>query len=97
MEHPNETEDIAIAFNKSNLNNTENLYINTFEIPYGLDNNAKASNNNATFDNFKDKWKKVQINRLSTKVGFLFASKPVVQLITNPFIGPLTNRYISCY
>ena len=25
-------------------------------------------------------------------VGLMFASKAIVQLITNPFIGPLTNR-----
>ena len=28
----------------------------------------------------------------NVKVGMLFASKATVQLITNPFIGPLTNR-----
>ncbi|XP_072290447.1 synaptic vesicular amine transporter-like, partial [Eucyclogobius newberryi] len=28
----------------------------------------------------------------NVKVGLLFASKATVQLITNPFIGPLTNR-----
>lgn len=28
------------------------------------------------------------------KVGLLFASKATVQLITNPFVGPLTNRYV---
>lgn len=26
-------------------------------------------------------------------VGVMFASKAFVQLLTNPFIGPLTNRY----
>ena len=26
------------------------------------------------------------------EVGVMFASKAVVQLITNPFVGPLTNR-----
>lgn len=40
----------------------------------------------------KQKWKEVQMNKLSTKVSLMFASKPIVQLITNPFIGPLTNR-----
>lgn len=30
----------------------------------------------------------------NVKVGMLFASKATVQLITNPFIGPLTNRYV---
>lgn len=27
------------------------------------------------------------------RVGLLFASKAIMQLITNPFIGPITNRY----
>lgn len=40
----------------------------------------------------KENWKKVQMNKLNTKVGLMFASKPVVQLIVNPFIGPLTNK-----
>lgn len=39
-----------------------------------------------------ENWKKVQMNKLNTKVGLMFASKPIVQLIANPFIGPLTNR-----
>lgn len=30
----------------------------------------------------------------NVKVGMLFASKATVQLITNPFVGPLTNRYV---
>jgi len=41
----------------------------------------------------KEKWKEVQLNKLNSKVGLMFASKPIVQLIANPFIGPLTNRY----
>jgi DHA1 family solute carrier family 18 vesicular amine transporter 1/2 len=40
----------------------------------------------------REQWKKVQLNKLNTKVGLMFASKPIVQLIANPFIGPLTNR-----
>ena len=39
-----------------------------------------------------DNWKKVQMNKLNTQVGLMFASKPVVQMIANPFIGPLTNK-----
>lgn len=42
----------------------------------------------------KEKWKEVQMNKLNSKVGLMFASKPIVQLIANPFIGPLTNRFI---
>ncbi|KAL0169964.1 hypothetical protein M9458_034560, partial [Cirrhinus mrigala] len=32
-----------------------------------------------------------QLLNENVKVGLLFASKATVQLITNPFIGPLTN------
>lgn len=39
-----------------------------------------------------ENWKKVQMNKLNTKVGLMFASKPIVQLMVNPFIGPLTNK-----
>jgi len=28
----------------------------------------------------------------STRVGLLFASKAAVQLVVNPFIGPITNK-----
>ncbi|GBN14437.1 hypothetical protein AVEN_79160-1 [Araneus ventricosus] len=31
----------------------------------------------------------------NVEVGIMFASKPIVQAITNPFIGPLTNRWVS--
>lgn len=31
----------------------------------------------------------------NVQVGLLFASKATVQLMTNPFIGPLTNRYVT--
>lgn len=30
----------------------------------------------------------------STEVGVMFASKPIVQAITNPFVGPLTNKSV---
>lgn len=30
----------------------------------------------------------------NVEVGVMFASKAVVQLITNPFVGPLTNKYV---
>ena len=52
-------------------------------------NGAKVRENKKLFAEI---WKKVQMNRLNTKVGLMFASKPVVQLIVNHFIGPLTNR-----
>uniref|UniRef100_A0A8C1CX31 Solute carrier family 18 member 2 n=1 Tax=Cyprinus carpio carpio TaxID=630221 RepID=A0A8C1CX31_CYPCA len=36
-----------------------------------------------------------QLLNENVKVGLLFASKATVQLITNPFIGPLTNRSLQ--
>lgn len=48
-----------------------------------------------SFLEFKKNWKNNQMNKLNTRVGLMFASKPVVQLMTNPFIGPLTNRYVK--
>lgn len=33
----------------------------------------------------------------NVQVGLLFASKATVQLITNPFIGPMTNRYVIAF
>lgn len=35
-----------------------------------------------------------QLLNENVRVGLLFASKATVQLITNPFIGPLTNRCV---
>ena len=31
----------------------------------------------------------------NVEVGVMFASKAVVQLIANPFVGPLTNKWVS--
>lgn len=33
----------------------------------------------------------------SAEVGIMFASKPIVQALTNPFVGPLTNRSVRHY
>lgn len=40
----------------------------------------------------EQKIKEKELREESTEVGILFASKPVIQAITNPFIGPLTNK-----
>ena len=34
-------------------------------------------------------------NTFDLQVGLMFASKAVVQLVANPFVGPLTNRLQS--
>lgn len=35
------------------------------------------------------------LRHINLKVGILFASKAIVQLISNPFVGPLTNRSVK--
>lgn len=32
----------------------------------------------------------------NVEVGIMFASKAFVQLIANPFVGPLTHKYATC-
>ena len=36
-----------------------------------------------------------QLGNEDVKVGVLFASKAIVQLLANPFMGPLTNRLVA--
>lgn len=36
-----------------------------------------------------------QLDEVNVKVGLLLASKSAIQLIINPFIGPLTNRWVT--
>lgn len=34
-----------------------------------------------------------KLNKQGVRVGLLFASKSAIQLLVNPLVGPLTNRY----
>lgn len=54
---------------------------------------APATTNNTTVSDCP-KGDKQLLNE-NVKVGLLFASKATVQLLTNPFIGPLTNRWVT--
>lgn len=48
---------------------------------------------NETFTTLSpDQLKHNELLEENVETGFMFASKAVVQLITNPFVGPLTNR-----
>ena len=38
-------------------------------------------------------WRDEALKSMNVKVGIMFASKACVQLITNTFVGPLTNKY----
>ena len=99
MDHPNQAAELQEVYKQNNLtvdlttpqyspnphsfSTIENVLTSTLETHAKEEALTKA----------KERWKAVQMNKLSTKVGLMFASKPVVQLIANPFIGPLTNRY----
>jgi len=38
-----------------------------------------------------------ELMKENAEVGIMFASKPIVQAITNPFIGPLTNKLVILF
>lgn len=76
LDHPNATAEFQLAYERISRNITIHKSV--------VDEERRRIAN--------DKWKEVQLNKLNTKVGLMFASKPVVQLIANPFIGPLTNK-----
>ena len=42
----------------------------------------------------KKRRKHKELLKENVEVGVMFASKAVVQLIANPFVGPLTNRLV---
>jgi hypothetical protein len=42
-----------------------------------------------------DEAKHTELIQENVEVGVMFASKAFVQLLTNPFVGPLTNRQVD--
>ena len=46
-----------------------------------------------TQEQWKERQKHNELIQENIEVGVMFASKAVVQLIANPFVGPLTNRF----
>lgn len=64
-----------------------------------LQNNPETTSEETTSEDFtttlSPEMKELKHRELvneNVEVGVMFASKPIVQAITNPFIGPLTNR-----
>ncbi|XP_071487419.1 synaptic vesicular amine transporter-like [Diadema antillarum] len=53
--------------------------------------NYSGANSNATVPSQQVNYDEI-LRHESVRIGLLFASKSIVQLITNPLIGPLTNR-----
>ena len=82
-----------VCFNNSNLDILQPLkkhYYDCENISVGLINITSYETINVAAI------RKAELGSENVKVGLMFASKAIVQLITNPFIGPLTNRYVSC-
>ena len=38
-----------------------------------------------------------ELSKENVEVGLMFASKAVVQIVANPFVGPLTNKSVNEY
>lgn len=45
----------------------------------------------------KDERRHKDLVEETVAVGMLFASKAFVQLLANPFVGPLTHKYVYCF
>jgi hypothetical protein len=44
-----------------------------------------------------EKYRHDALTEENVHVGLMFGSKALVQLLVNPFIGPLTNKYVQEY
>jgi DHA1 family solute carrier family 18 vesicular amine transporter 1/2 len=66
------------------------------ELPIGIYETLNLSDPNATFSpeqvQTRQEKRHLDIANENIAVGLMFASKAMMQLLTNPFIGPLTNR-----
>ncbi len=90
LEHPNASQEISKFLQANNLSGLETTSAAYF--PDQATSNLDTYRNQQRLTEEQERWKSVQMNKLSFKVSIMFASKPVVQLVTNPLIGPLTNR-----
>jgi MFS transporter, DHA1 family, solute carrier family 18 (vesicular amine transporter), member 1/2 len=89
IEHPNAAnEQIEYLKNHS-------YYLNESECLKFTD--KERERYNKTIKSLLEKWKNDQMGELNTETGLMLASKPIVQMIANPFIGPLTNRLLYNY
>lgn len=99
LDHPNETAEVLSILKANNpfLLQNQSLNPNNFDVEDMMimlttTPITQSTNKHKYLTVEERKWKNVQMNKLNTKIGLMFASKPLVQLIANPFIGPLTNR-----
>lgn len=69
----------------TNTNNVAQDNLSDSTVTPGSDTNASMSDCKGDRNFLKDE---------NVRVGLLFASKAIVQLLVNPFVGPLTNRCV---
>lgn len=88
----NSSED-SRGYSWDGLSDIPRHYVMTTSVPYicVYSNETNLTNVITTTDNKLDH--KALANE-NVQVGLMFASKAIMQLLTNPFIGPLTNRYV---
>jgi len=67
-------------------------YSSNEEVDYGDMDESKLTPEQKIAWEAEKKRKHAELMHETVEVGVMFASKAVVQLITNPFIGPLTNK-----
>ncbi|XP_067657388.1 synaptic vesicular amine transporter-like [Haliotis asinina] len=86
----NNSED-SVGYSWDGLSDFPRHYVMTTSVPYicVYSNQTNLTSVITTSDNKLDH--KAFANE-NVQVGLMFASKAIMQLITNPFIGPLTNR-----
>ena len=102
LDHPNESFEFMTEYRMQNLSKNYDVlmapFLQQYNSPSDKEHQKMLRKNWAKIEEeekvkiARDSWKTIQMNKLNTKVGLMFASKPVVQLIANPFIGPLTNK-----
>jgi hypothetical protein len=90
---------LSFSINASNDEGVYSLYMKSMGHAKIIEKNSQKNNNKTIENNFltveENKWKNAQINKLNSKIGVMFASKPLFQLLTNPLIGPLTKRLVK--
>lgn len=81
----------------SKVKSSSQFIYNHVDINYLCENSSTVSNivNVSANDLLVRKFEEMRHNMLvdeTVKVGLMFASKAIIQIFTNPLIGPLTNR-----
>ncbi len=75
--------------------NSTTYTISTANLTISSGANESSGLNGSSAEQHRCKEDSAFLEEENVRVGLLFASKALVQLMVNPFVGPLTNRYIN--